>query len=63
MLLNLLWLAFFVSAFGVALARLAMGGMEVFPKRLAAMFDSARTGFEFPFPSSWWARLSDATVG
>jgi spore maturation protein SpmA len=31
MLLNLIWLAFFVSAFAVALARLAMGDLEVFP--------------------------------
>ena len=46
MLLNLLWLTFFVSAFAVALVRLAMGDMEVFPKLLAAMFDSARTGFD-----------------
>jgi spore maturation protein SpmA len=46
MLLNLIWLAFFVSAFAVALARLAMGDLEVFPKLLAAMFDSARTGFD-----------------
>ena len=46
MLLNLIWLAFFVSAFAVALARLVMGDMEVFPKLLAAMFDSARTGFD-----------------
>ena len=46
MLLNLLWLAFFVSAFAVAAVRLAMGDMEVFPKLLAAMFDSARTGFD-----------------
>ena len=46
MLLTLIWLAFFVSAFAVALARLVMGDMEVFPKLLAAMFDSARTGFD-----------------
>jgi spore maturation protein SpmA len=46
MLLNLIWLAFFVSAFAVALVRLAMGDLEVFPKLLAAMFDSARTGFD-----------------
>ncbi|MBK6927718.1 MAG: spore maturation protein [Comamonadaceae bacterium] len=46
MLLNLIWLAFFVSAFAVALVRLAMGDMEVFPALLAAMFDSARTGFD-----------------
>jgi hypothetical protein len=32
MLLNLIWLGFFVSAFAVALGRLAMGDMEVFPK-------------------------------
>ena len=46
MLLNLIWLAFFVSAFAVAAVRLAMGDMEVFPKLLAAMFESARTGFD-----------------
>ena len=46
MLLNLIWLAFFVSAFAVALVRLAMGDVEVFPALLAAMFDSARTGFD-----------------
>ena len=46
MLLNLIWLAFFVSAFAVALVRLAMGDLEVFPRLLAAMFDSARTGFD-----------------
>ena len=46
MLLNLLWLAFFVSAFLVAAVRLAMGDMEVFPRLLAAMFDAARTGFD-----------------
>jgi spore maturation protein SpmA len=46
MLLNLIWLAFFLSAFAVAAVRLAMGDMEVFPSLLAAMFDSARTGFD-----------------
>jgi len=46
MLLNLIWLAFFLSAFAVAAVRLAMGDMEVFPALLAAMFDSARTGFD-----------------
>ena len=46
MLLNLIWLAFFVSAFAVAAVRLVMGDMEVFPALLAAMFDSARTGFD-----------------
>jgi spore maturation protein SpmA len=46
MLLNLIWLAFFVSAFAVAAVRLATGDMAVFPALLAAMFDSARTGFD-----------------
>ncbi len=46
MLLNLIWLGFFVSAFAVALGRLAMGDMEVFSQLLAAMFDAARTGFD-----------------
>jgi spore maturation protein SpmB len=39
-LLNLIWLGFFVSAFAVALGRLAMGDMEVFPKLLAVYFGS-----------------------
>ena len=46
MLLNLLWLAFFATAFVVAAVRLAMGDMAVFPSLLTAMFDSARTGFD-----------------
>ena len=46
MLLNLIWLGFFVCAFAVALVRLAQGDAEVFPKLLAAMFDSAKTGFD-----------------
>jgi len=46
MLLNLIWLGFFVSAFAVALVRLALGDATVFPQLLAAMFDSAKTGFD-----------------
>ena len=46
MLLNLIWLGFFVCAFAVALVRLVQGDAEVFPKLLAAMFDSAKTGFD-----------------
>jgi len=35
-----------VSAFAVALVRLALGDATVFPQLLAAMFDSAKTGFD-----------------
>lgn len=47
MWLNLIWLGFFVCAFAVALVKLVwLGDMQVFPQLLAAMFDSAKTGFD-----------------
>ncbi|MET4577575.1 nucleoside recognition domain-containing protein [Ottowia thiooxydans] len=46
MVLNLVWLGFFLSAFIVALVQLAQGDLTVLPRLLTAMFDSAKTGFE-----------------
>ncbi|MBH1965918.1 MAG: spore maturation protein [Comamonadaceae bacterium] len=46
MVLNLVWLGFFLSAFIVALVQLAHGDLTVLPRLLTAMFDSAKTGFE-----------------
>jgi len=44
--LNLVWLGFFLSAFVAALVALAQGDMTVFPKLMTGMFDAARTGFD-----------------
>lgn len=47
MVLNYIWIAFFVIAFAVATVRLLlMGDMEVFPAMIGATFDSAKTAFE-----------------
>jgi len=46
LVLNYVWLGFFVSAFAAALAQTLLGDFGVFPRLLAALFDSARTGFE-----------------
>ena len=44
--LNFVWLGFFVSAFVAALAQTLLGDFTVFPRIMAALFDSAKTGFE-----------------
>ena len=47
MVLNYIWVAFFLIAFAVALIKLlAFGDMEVFPAMLQSTFDMARTGLE-----------------
>ena len=46
MVLNFVWLGFFLAAFVAAAVQLALGDLTVFPKLLAAMFDAAKTGFE-----------------
>ncbi|AVO33138.1 nucleoside recognition domain-containing protein [Ottowia oryzae] len=46
MVLNFVWLGFFVSAFVAALAQTLLGDFTVFPRIMAALFDSAKTGFE-----------------
>ena len=46
MVLNYIWIAFFLIAFVVASVQLAMGNTEVFPAIVGSTFDSARTAFE-----------------
>ena len=47
MVLNYIWIAFFLVAFAVALVRLIfMGDTEVFPAIMNSTFSSARTAFE-----------------
>lgn len=47
MILNFIWVGFFLIAFAVALAKLVLGGdMEIFPAMLSSTFDMAKTGFE-----------------
>ena len=47
MVLNYIWVAFFLIAFVVALVKLiAFGDMQVFPAMLQSTFDMARTGLE-----------------
>ena len=44
MVLNFLWIAFFLIGFVVALIRLLMGDTEVFKNIMDGVFDSANTG-------------------
>ena len=47
MTLNYIWVAFFLIAFVVALAKLIfLGDMQVFPELIKSTFDMAKTGFE-----------------
>lgn len=47
MVLNYIWIAFFVIAFVVALVRLVFGGdLEVFPAIINSTFDSSKTAFD-----------------
>jgi len=47
MVLNYIWIAFFIIAFIVGLIRLIFfGDMEIFPLMMNGTFDMARTGFE-----------------
>jgi len=47
MVLNYIWIAFFVIAFIIGLARLIfLGDMEIFPGLMNSTFDMAKTGFE-----------------
>ena len=47
MVLNYIWIAFFLVAFVVALARLIfLGDVDVFPAVMNSTFDMAKTGFE-----------------
>ena len=47
MALNIIWIAFFVIAFAIALVKLVfMGDTEVFPAIMQSTFDSSKTAFE-----------------
>lgn len=47
MVLNYIWVSFFILAFVIALARMVfMGDMEVFPAMMNSTFASAKTAFE-----------------
>ena len=47
MVLNYIWIAFFLVAFCIALVRLVfMGDTEVFPAIMNSTFDTSRTAFE-----------------
>ena len=47
MVLNYIWIAFFLVAFAVALVRLIfMGDTEVFPAIMNSTFTSAKSAFE-----------------
>ena len=47
MVLNYIWIAFFIIAFVVALAKLIfLGDVNVFTEIMNSTYDSARTGFE-----------------
>ena len=47
MVLNYIWIAFFVIAFVIALFRLVfLGDMEVFPEMMNSTFDTSKTAFE-----------------
>ena len=47
MVLNYIWVAFFVVAFIIALIRFVfMGDLEVFPEMMKSTFDSSKTAFE-----------------
>jgi len=45
-ILNSVWLAFFLSAIAVALVQTFQGDFSVFPRLMTAMFDAAKTGFD-----------------
>src|SRR5574343_980315 len=49
MVLNFLWIAFFLIAFVVALIRLLMGATEIFKTMMDGVFDSANTGVTISF--------------
>ena len=47
MVLNYIWIAFFIAAFAIALCRLLfMGDTEVFPAIINSTFETSKTAFE-----------------
>ena len=45
-MLNFVWVAFILIGFVAAVVQLLQGDLAIFARVLAALFDSARTGFE-----------------
>lgn len=46
MVLNYIWIAFFLIAFLIAFVQLLLGNTDVFPAIMSSTFDSAKTAFE-----------------
>lgn len=46
MVLNFVWLGFFISAIAVALVQTAQGDVQALPRVMNGLFDAAKTGFE-----------------
>ena len=46
MVLNFIWIGFFLIGFAVALARLVQGDLTIFTQVLTGIFDTAKTGFD-----------------
>ena len=46
MVINLVWLGFFLIAIATACVRFALGDAEVFARLVGALFDAARSGFD-----------------
>ena len=46
MVLNIVWIGFFLASFVVALVQLAQGDLSVFSRMLTGLFDAAHTGFD-----------------
>ena len=46
MALNIIWVAFILVGFVVAVGKLAMGDMTIFTKIMTGLFDTAKTGFD-----------------
>ena len=46
MVLNYIWIGFFLIAFLIALVQLFMGNTDVFPAIMNSTFDNAKTAFE-----------------
>lgn len=46
MVLNIIWISFFLIGFAVALIRLLQGDLTIFTQVLTGIFDTAKTGFD-----------------
>lgn len=46
MVLNIIWISFFLIGFAVALLRLLQGDLTIFTQVLTGIFDTAKTGFD-----------------